>query len=1110
MIPDVDKPETAKILAGLKDFQRSTVEHVFRRLYTDPDSNRRFLVADEVGLGKTLVARGVIAKTIDHLWESTQRIDIVYVCSNTDIARQNINRLNVLGCNEFALSSRITLLPIKVASFEQQRVNFVSFTPGTSFDLKRSGGIAQERALIYWMLKDAWQLDQPIHSRPFEGTSLKKGFEYWLNQLDPESGFNTIHPEMQRVFVDAVSASQELRVEYDRLVGLMPPRKEIPTELTSQCIAWIGQIRRILAEKCLHWLEPDLIILDEFQRFKHLMAGDTEDATEAAALAEHLFNFQNETSSAKVLLLSATPYKMFTTADESASDDHYADFRLTLNFLISDTVKRSDFEQTLKRYREELFRVSDCGVEGLLRIKSELENLLRSVMVRTERLSIDANRDGMLIQKDCPAMALDEKDIEHYLALQQIASSLEHGDMLEYWKSAPYLLNFMEHYDVKRKLDNAMEQQADSSLAKQFRTLGDGLLNRQSIEEYSHIDPGNARLRSIQSDTLGRNAWKLLWIPPALLYYANSGVYAETGVERFTKRLVFSSWRVVPKAVASLLSYEAERLMMYEHYRQPKWDTESREKITRLLQFRTKDGKPSAMTALGILYPCRTLARELDPKSLLQESLQSKDDVLYVFSSKIQALLQPLMELHAASRLAGTSEVVDDRWYWAAPLLLDLHFHGNETWDWLSNSRLAEVWSGDALQGDDADAAEGWSKHVDLFKQTANEISSLGKVPDDLSAVLAEMALASPGVVALRCLLRVADRAISAEGPVDVARFAAPLGHSLLTLFNLPEVMSLVRGKRDELPYWRSVLSYSIDGNIQSMFDEYVHTLVESLGLPGKPLDEFLTALVQEFSSALSLRTTNLQADVFECAGRKLRKEPEPLRMRNRFALAFGQSRKSDDEDKTRPAQVRSAFNSPFWPFVLVSTSVGQEGLDFHPYCHAIVHWNLPSNPVDLEQREGRIHRYKGHALRKNIAQLFRGHATDSSFSDPWSAMFDHARNTRADGHNDLYPFWISPDGDSKIERYVPRLPHSREVLQQIHLQRSLVLYRMVFGQHRQEDLITYLRQRFSDEQIAELVEVCRIDLSPPQSNCSKAYASVRARLSNVTAQPEQDQSDVQ
>jgi hypothetical protein len=69
----------------------------------------------------------------------------------------------------------------------------------------------------------------------------------------------------------------------------------------------MGQLRRVLAETCLHWLESDLIILYEFQRFKHLMAGDTEDSSEAAALAQHLFNFQNETSSAKVLLLSATP-----------------------------------------------------------------------------------------------------------------------------------------------------------------------------------------------------------------------------------------------------------------------------------------------------------------------------------------------------------------------------------------------------------------------------------------------------------------------------------------------------------------------------------------------------------------------------------------------------------------------------------------------------------------------------------------------------------------------------------------------------------------------------------------------------------------------------------
>ena len=49
-------PDVAAVLEGLKDFQRQTVEYVFRRLYLDDDHVRRFLIADEVGLGKKLEA----------------------------------------------------------------------------------------------------------------------------------------------------------------------------------------------------------------------------------------------------------------------------------------------------------------------------------------------------------------------------------------------------------------------------------------------------------------------------------------------------------------------------------------------------------------------------------------------------------------------------------------------------------------------------------------------------------------------------------------------------------------------------------------------------------------------------------------------------------------------------------------------------------------------------------------------------------------------------------------------------------------------------------------------------------------------------------------------
>ena len=73
------------VLHNLKDFQRNTVHWVFSKLF-EREHNARFLVADEVGLGKTLVARGVIAKTIEHLSTHQERIDILYILMCAELA----------------------------------------------------------------------------------------------------------------------------------------------------------------------------------------------------------------------------------------------------------------------------------------------------------------------------------------------------------------------------------------------------------------------------------------------------------------------------------------------------------------------------------------------------------------------------------------------------------------------------------------------------------------------------------------------------------------------------------------------------------------------------------------------------------------------------------------------------------------------------------------------------------------------------------------------------------------------------------------------------------------------------------------------------------------
>jgi superfamily II DNA or RNA helicase len=122
----MNKPNVDTVLRGLKDFQRDTVEYVYQRLFLDADGQRRFLIADEVGLGKTLVARGLIAKAIDNLWDKADRIDVVYICSNASIARQNINRLNVTGEESFEIASRITLLPVKIRDLKHQKLKWMS------------------------------------------------------------------------------------------------------------------------------------------------------------------------------------------------------------------------------------------------------------------------------------------------------------------------------------------------------------------------------------------------------------------------------------------------------------------------------------------------------------------------------------------------------------------------------------------------------------------------------------------------------------------------------------------------------------------------------------------------------------------------------------------------------------------------------------------------------------------------------------------------------------------------------------------------------------------------------------------------------------------------
>jgi len=1077
--------EAAAALKGLKDFQRETVEHVHRHLYAE-DGSRRFLVADEVGLGKTLVARGVVAKAIQELHDKVDRIDVIYICSNADIARQNINRLRI-GHEHDALATRLTLLPKHVRRLieSKAKLNFVSFTPATSFDLADGLGRMDERVLLYLLLREVWGLaDKAAARNVFQGNAGSDTFrraidETSLHDIDPTAASIKALDEVlsRKETACRAQGGTTLRERFATLCESYPQGRSYPgVKIAHDRAAFVGELRGTLAASCVKTLEPDVVILDEFQRFSRLL----DHSNPETQLARDLFEFPD----VRVLLLSATPYKMYTPPGEESGEDHYRDFVSTVRFLENSPTDES-LPALLKSYRETMIDMASAsGPEQLAAVARRLEQRLRRVMVRTERLSSTEDRNGMLVELRSSDATVTEEDALGYVAMQRIARQIGHHDTIDYWKSAPYPLNFMEKddYALTKRMEGCLSSPSERvEVARNLRATGNHRFDDERIERRDKLDGGNGRLRALMQQTLEQGAHRLLWLPPALPYYQMEGAYADPAVAKLTKRLIFTSWRFVPRSIAALLSYEAERRM---HGREVSKGG--------LLRFGRSDGRLTGMAVFALMYPSSFLARACDPIALSRAVASDSSSSGTVTAAELLEAAAERIDLALRRVPPGASDgLVDERWYWAAPLLLDVTLDPEATRKWFEQKSLAMAWLGKQTQDQEDGAGEIWAEHVQAARELVSGCQQqLGRRPDDLPQVLSEFAFGAPGVCLLRSMLRIAGfRAdvLSDEVGVKIRTSAARAAWGFRTLFNQPEVTALVAREYGEdgrdTPYWRAVLRYGIAGCLQAVLDEYAHVLRDHLGVAAEGGVEKVFEIAEQMAHALSLRTSTLKVRDVAASSSGLTFSSKERRMRCHFALRFGDQEADEGGVETRADGVRKAFNSPFWPFVLATTSVGQEGLDFHTYCHAVVHWNLPTNPVDLEQREGRVHRYKGHAVRKNIALTHSAEALANVEGDLWEDMFSRARATRPAGSTDIRPYWVhASEGGARIERHVLSLPSSREHEQMNRLSRSLSLYRMVFGQPRQEDMVRFLMQRVETVKLQGILESTRIDLSPAEA----------------------------
>ena len=1156
-----------KKMTKLKPFQRMTADEA-TKLLKSKRGKKRVLVADEVGLGKTMIAKGVIARLIDTGTLNDKKM-VIYICSNTDIAVQNIRTLK-RGMDEYIAetntpaSTRLTMLYHQLQIPQEDDVSgktkLFALTPATSFKISDAVGKRSERELIYSIMchhpeffdgrdKRLRRLKTVLFlPRKYKGT-YKHVTAGWNRKTEKEvKKIQCIHSSRDYAKCYAQAAANWLNeqakgsneqdiLSFNEILTLLRDNPALGSEecydkedrqkntVRDLAIKIIRSLRIAFANIGVEKLEPGLVIMDEFQRFSDLVHEES-NSTLANKLISKLLN-EEDASPVPTLLLSATPFKFYSTYAEDQLNPmaSYVEFKELMDFLSGGS---ADFSDKWGEYVSSLEAVANVDDEELeeakgkcVKARTDIENLLRRYILRTERGStgelenLVRGGDELSTENSNYALPAKEEILAYQTAAELFKDQQPSSWLAEYSESTPFLLSFMTDYSPKKRLDNNGGASSRRSLLKKA-TMGVAnnkrlWLSYKELNDYRFMPLVQNELHSDLYGTHHHGRFselfkqvlptdipveQLLWVPPThQCYLPPKGSPFEKVNDTFSKTIIFSSWRMSPKALSCLFSYECERrnvetLKRFKSAAAQASYFGSKNKMARdqgRLVFKLEDKRKGrdqdTIPNIAVLtYPSVGLASiDIPNRFAPLGTLASLDDVFLDVRKQIVAALP--QEFKDTYNKRNTVKQPRYDWYLAAMMLFDDVFSDNTSDKTLKKlkyecqrTRATELDSEDAGESQDnalGNAVECFDRLIAIRTNWEEHVSR--DAPADLYDMLALIAIGSPAVCALRSFGEKGQR----YAGVEKAFYAFKLAYAFVKRMNnrahhlaLRAALVKTTGKRfsweKERPA-KDLLRYCCAGNFQAMLDEYVYLKKNADELDDSVHQDLIGQEKAKTIPILHRSNANYNVEVYKGRG-----NPKTRRMRTHFATTFEKGTE-EDERSNRRVSVRNAFNSPFWPFVLATTSVGQEGLDFHMYCRRIVHWSVPSNPVDLEQREGRINRYDCMAVRKTLYSRYADRLTEEQAAgknlcgeDLWSAIGDVAEEevVASEGKNSgLLPHWGVKLGDDKntffpIERVAINYPLSRYALRYEKVLRDRELYRLVLGQPDQEILLRKLQER--------------------------------------------------
>lgn len=1003
-----------------KPFQEATVAAVMRAF--DRTSARRYLVADEPGLGKTFVARRVLSEL-----SSNEKLTVLYVCANQPIAAQNVDQLlGDLDVEERksarASADRPGLLPLATPP-DHPRLRIYSLTPGTAFSgaKRRHRGRVQERAFASALLE--YEAGSRLQWLRDELSWSARNFNTLLQDYGVEIRKRVRHADGKfvRFVARFCTLLRECLKAQDSLKTHVALKHIVDTKKSCTRLDVTGWCRNSLAAAALEELEPGLIIFDEFQRFRDLMTNAEISLDPAEARIRNILTAKN---SGRLLLLSATPYEALRpmakvdktrhtvgTVQDNRSEDN--DFFRLLEFLMGNqsTAQRG---QTMRSIRE-AFSAREAevrrGTPDSDIAKAALEVLtskLSRIMCRTERPVVaDADLAG-----EPPLIPLTASDVQSFRAFSSWVPRDEYAHWaVPLWSSVPLAAQTLGNRYMCWKAAPKKLPAAE--------------LTAKALHSWRQQEWKSPKVRGLLQ-ALPPERLMTPWVRPTVPWWPLGGVWSGDGALIDGKALVFSRFAAVPGAVSAVVSYSVEAHVYNRKSPRAKPKYSAGTKPT----FKSGGASPRMFQ---LFFASEFLAR-LDPlkngvpKTVKDARLalipQIKAALLergtvYNPSSKRKAVPVEAWLVHLAATPVGAA-----RKAWIEAIVAE------------EGDKSTQSVVGAAFDGFIAGVPKG--RMVEITRAELN--------------ALVDLSLSSPAVVLARAVMRHWrdtennlnwDHQISAEEGKRADKRSQITPRMLLQRLAIGGLRryldrpwfaaTLQRPKRFHKDFAAALHDAVVEGNLESALDEHFW---------------FVSATN---SQSWPKRLLELQAALALSGGRTVLHETTKAakknsRVRCNVALPLHQAKDEDKEEAPRPDVVRHAFNTPFWPMVLTTTSVGQEGLDFHPWCKTVVHWDPAPGPVELEQREGRVNRYAGLAIRRALSLKIDTDALGAAGGSPWVALAIQAEEQAAlgDTSGGMAPWWCT-SGASAMQLYL-HCAGSRESAVRVRLERRRAVYRMVLG----------------------------------------------------------------